>query len=646
MKTIPVILTVAALTTCCSMQKKIDYIHSNSLTAHVSPSEETEMDEVFCKDTLLSDTLEIRDAETDELIIMKAVKDENGEMVATDVINAAKITARFRNVAERHGKVDLSFQVIVPHTMLDSRWQLRLIPQLYVLEDSALLDPVIVTGCDYRKAQLKGYEQYRRFISSIITDPTQLIDIHQLEVFIKRNIPALYRFKTDSSFVSDERFESAYGVTEKQAMSHYTNELALWRNERRKSRKKTMYAKFVKAPLVSEGIRLDTVIFNTGGDVVYEYVQTLNTRPKLKKATIVLSGAIYEMADKIYTIPPSEPLVFYISSVSSLIDDKRRYLDKVIERRAMANTVCYIDFDLSSSIIDERMGENSNEIRRIKENVLSLCENRHFDIDSILVTASCSPEGTIAYNKRLAQRRSESVSDYFSTYLRHVRDSLDREHGFSLDEEGKKVKKQEDGIRFLSRSNPENWAMLDAMVHSDSILTESQKKDYSGVTAGVKTDAKERSLHDKPYYQRLRTVLYPRLRTVRFDFYLHRKGMIKDTVHTTVLDSVYMIGLEAIRDRDYKKAVSILRPYNDLNSAVAFCAMDYNASAMAILNSLEKTAKVNYMMAIIYGRNGDERNAVQSFLRSCKQNPSFVHRGNLDPEISILIKKYGLNKNH
>ncbi|MFA6858410.1 MAG: hypothetical protein WCR48_01690 [Bacteroidales bacterium] len=628
------------------MQKKIDYIHSNSLTAHVSPSEETEMDEVFCKDTLLSDTLEIRDAETDELIIMKAVKDENGEMVATDVINAAKITARFRNVAERHGKVDLSFQVIVPHTMLDSRWQLRLIPQLYVLEDSALLDPVIVTGCDYRKAQLKGYEQYRRFISSIITDPTQLIDIHQLEVFIKRNIPALYRFKTDSSFVSDERFESAYGVTEKQAMSHYTNELALWRNERRKSRKKTMYAKFVKAPLVSEGIRLDTVIFNTGGDVVYEYVQTLNTRPKLKKATIVLSGAIYEMADKIYTIPPSEPLVFYISSVSSLIDDKRRYLDKVIERRAMANTVCYIDFDLSSSIIDERMGENSNEIRRIKENVLSLCENRHFDIDSILVTASCSPEGTIAYNKRLAQRRSESVSDYFSTYLRHVRDSLDREHGFSLDEEGKKVKKQEDGIRFLSRSNPENWAMLDAMVHSDSILTESQKKDYSGVTAGVKTDAKERSLHDKPYYQRLRTVLYPRLRTVRFDFYLHRKGMIKDTVHTTVLDSVYMIGLEAIRDRDYKKAVSILRPYNDLNSAVAFCAMDYNASAMAILNSLEKTAKVNYMMAIIYGRNGDERNAVQSFLRSCKQNPSFVHRGNLDPEISILIKKYGLNKNH
>ena len=122
--------------------------------------------------------------------------------------------------------------------------------------------------------------------------------------------------------------------------------------------------------------------------------------------------------------------------------------------------------------------------------------------------------------------------------------------------------------------------------------------------------------------------------------------MIKDTVHTTVLDSAYMIGLEAIRDRDYKKAVSILRPYNDLNSAVAFCAMDYNASAMAILNSLEKTAKVNYMMAIIYGRNGDERNAVQSFLRSCKQNPSFVHRGNLDPEISILIKKYGLNKNH
>jgi hypothetical protein len=59
---------------------------------------------------------------------------------------------------------------------------------------------------------------------------------------------------------------------------------------------------------------------------------------------------------------------------------------------------------------------------------------------------------------------------------------------------------------------------------------------------------------------------------------------------------------------------------------------------------MEKTDKVNYLLAILYSRQGDERNAIQSYLRACKQNRSYIHRGNLDPEISALIKKYGLNE--
>ena len=34
---------------------------------------------------------------------------------------------------------------------------------------------------------------------------------------------------------------------------------------------------------------------------------------------------------------------------------------------------------------------------------------------------------------------------------------------------------------------------------------------------------------------------------------------------------------------------------------------------------------------------------VDRFLRACRQEPSYVHRGNLDPEISHLIKAYKLN---
>jgi hypothetical protein len=78
---------------------------------------------------------------------------------------------------------------------------------------------------------------------------------------------------------------------------------------------------------------------------------------------------------------------------------------------------------------------------------------------------------------------------------------------------------------------------------------------------------------------------------------------------------------------------------------VAYVALDRTRSALEILKDCEKTAQVNYMLALVYSRLGDERNAVQCYVSSCKQDPAYVHRGNLDPEISVLIALYGLNKN-
>ena len=150
------------------------------------------------------DTLKVRDDDGRELLIMKAVRDDNGEMVASDVIDAAYVTATFRNVAERHGKIDLEFQVVVPESMQDSKWQLRLYPDMFILGDSLRLDGVVVTGRDYRKAQLRGYQQYEKFLSTIISDSTRFINLRQLEIFLRRNIPALYAMRTDSTEVSDE----------------------------------------------------------------------------------------------------------------------------------------------------------------------------------------------------------------------------------------------------------------------------------------------------------------------------------------------------------------------------------------------------------------------------------------------------------
>ena len=596
-------------------------------------------------------------------IIMNAVRDEDGNMVATDVLEAASVTARFRNVAERGGKVNIEFAVTVPQDMMDPQWQLRFNPRMYVLEDTLGLDPILITGQEYRNEQMRGYRRYEKFLQSIVTDSMEFVNMRLLEIFIERNIPALYAFRTDSTFVSDAEFASAFGVTEQQAIEHYTNRLAKSANERRKARKEERFRQYVKVA-IEQGFRLDTVMREINGDFRYVYSHTLASRPRLRKVDVVLSGAIYKEDVKIYDIPECEPLTYYISSLSAFVDGTERYMTKVIERKVSANTACYVEFEHDRYEVDESLGYNRDEIGRIKKNLSALIDNDEFEMDSIVVTASSSPEGTVAYNTRLTQRRSEAVAEYFRRFIDEYRDSMKADEGFVVDmtedprsepgmtgEEYPETpvrrsfayaqddsKKDRDGyrIQFIARNDAENWRMLDVLVAEDTVMGYEDKIAYINACELDDLDRREEVLQKLGCYRHLREKVYPRLRTVKFDFYLHRKDMQKDTVHTTVIDSTYMAGVQAIRDRDYETAVTLLRPYQDYNSAVAFCALDYNASALAILERLPKTDKVNYMLAIVYSRLDETEKAVRCYEEACRLNPGFVHRGNLDPEVMML----------
>ena len=46
------------------------------------------------------------------------------------------------------------------------------------------------------------------------------------------------------------------------------------------------------------------------------------------------------------------------------------------------------------------------------------------------------------------------------------------------------------------------------------------------------------------------------------------------------------------------------------------------------------------MKSVAYARLGDEKSAVEAFVRSVELNQAMRHRGNLDPEIALLLKKY------
>ena len=679
----PILLILVILLLCaqsCSTPSKIETVQREKLHAEIGLVQDastslsmTGIADQVGNDAHRTDTLVVHDDDGREMILMKAIKDENGEMVATDVINAAVVEARFRNVAERHGKVDIEFQIRVPKEMQDDAWQLRFYPEMRLPVgagndecDTLHLEPVIITGAKYRKAQLRGYQQYEKYLASIVTDSTRFINLHMLELFIQRNIPDLYAFKADSTEVADEAFNrildmkvassyaSEFGVTGRDAIEHYTNTISKRLNARRAARRDEMYNKYVRVPIASEGVRLDTVITAANGDFIYNYVQTIHTRPKRRKVDVVLTGDIFKQEKRLYEIPATEPLTYYISSLSAFVDGTPRYKKKIISRRVEANTACYIDFEQGSAEIIEDMSHNRSEMGRIKQNLGSLIENREFDLDSIVVTASCSPEGSVAFNTKLSQKRSEAVSRYFEQFIKEYRDSLREENLVHIYFDGMREEdipgQTGNDVRFIARNNPENWRMLDVLVDQSEVLTDNEKLIYRNIREIENPDLREESLSWQDFYPHLREVLYPRLRTVKFDFHLHRKGMVKDTIQTTVLDEEYMAGVQAIRDRDYETAISLLRPYQDYNAAVAFTAMDYNASALAILEALDARSEpgmtgydqVNYLLAVIYSRQGKEQKAVEHYLKACRQTPSYIHRGNLDPEIAELIRKYDL----
>lgn len=633
-----------------SSRRRLKEIQKDTTNVGLSLSKEDitaqEYGEIYSTDmSKFRDTIRVTDINGNEAILMRAIKDEDsGEMVANEVLDAAVVTARFRNIAERHGKINLQFDVTVPHSMLDNRWKVRLFPQMEMFGQRDSLDPIYVTGWQYLQQQMRGYERYNQWLKNIITDPMLLIDVEQLEWWLQRHIPKLYELKYEDDYVSDAEFASIYGVTERQAVAHYTNRILVGRNERFRAKSTSKFHKFVKAPYDTVGLRLDSLIVNADGDFVYTYTETIAAKKDLRKVDVYLAGDILEQEKKIYNIPEGKPLTFYIASLATFVDKTPRYMLKVIDRHAEANAEYNIEFEEARADIKPELANNAAQISNIKKDISRILANDTYILDSIVVTSYASPEGGEELNHRLCGKRSEAVSRYFDSYVRQCKDSLLQERGVHMTLDGQVIEEEKVDVKFKNVMGGENWYVLNQLVEMDNTLTAEDKTDYFDQTDIKDLDARERTLSRKPYYAYMRENLYPKTRIVRFNFLLHRKGMTKDTIQTHVLDSVYMRGVQALEDRDFETAVQILRPYRDYNSAIAFTAMDYNISALSVLEKLPKTAQVEYMMAIIKSRQGDDQEAVQHYLNSVRMEPSYKYRGNLDPEISILIQRYGLNK--
>lgn len=559
---------------------------------------------------------------------METVLDGDGARVPMEVLNPAHVESSIHTIAERDGQTRLYFDVVVGEDLLGENIQLRLTPVLDILGQRVPLNGILLSGEKFRKRQLRGYERYNAYLEGIAKDSTRFIDIAQLEVFLKRNLPQVYNYRRDTSFVTDEQFRSAFGVNGAEAVKHYTLGYRVRRNKWKIGRKDKLFAKWVPYPILSEGLRLDSVMHDPSRGIVYRYSQVLDMARGLRRVALTLEGEKTTTDGTRSVLPPTDTLTFYISSLSSLLRKEDRYITRSTGSPDIVMTSSYdIRFAVGNETVNPSLGRNREELERIKESFMDVIGEEDLVLDSVIVRASCSPEGSYKFNSSLSERRSNATAEYFSIFLQ-------------VNSSGR------GGYKVISRCDPENWAALDSLVDGDRNLTYDQKEEYRTARLLSDPDRREAALSRSSAYSYIKDALYPRLRCVNFDFHLHRKGSEAAVALPPLLDSTYHKGLLALRDKDYAEACLFLSPYRDYNSALALYANGGDIAALDILRDLDdvrpedgKRAEEQYLMALIYGKAegvGSTR-SMEHYRLACELDPFYLDRGKVDPEITPAI---------
>lgn len=426
---------------------------------------------------------------------------------------------------------------------------------------------------------------------------------------------------------------------------------AIARNRRLEEGKPEAFGRMVRHPYLPNA-RLDTVVVRLDGKIDYYYSQPVQADENTAKLRLYLTGEVEDRSGRTYRLTRSDTLTYDVASMTSFLDERTRYMQRIVLRDAEANARFFFTFPVGKARLVDTLTENRRQIAAVRSLTHGLMTDPVYIIDSITLRATASPEGTWVLNDRLARDRAEALRQVLVSEFRTLYDSLRVAGSYTLDDEGRQVLADSDDrlpdLPNLLRTTwlAEDWDELYRLVEADTLLTH-REEILEMIRWEGNPDTREWRIRMKypKEYARMRSVIYPQMRAVDFRFNLHRRGMKQDTVYTTEVDSNYMHAVDLLRKRRYEEALEILRPYEDRNTALAYMSLGYDAAAYRILRAEPEagsTADLQYMLAILAARLGDEEQAVKYFLRAVELRENLKFRGNLDPEISRLIRHYGL----
>ncbi|WP_165043853.1 hypothetical protein [Dysgonomonas sp. ZJ709] len=405
-------------------------------------------------------------------------------------------------------------------------------------------------------------------------------------------------------------------------MTKYYRTKLIERNDRLIAGKEAMFEKLVKFPK-NPNARLDSIIFNKG-NFEYYYHQELAADEDSKRMQLYMNGEVNTLQGMNYQLPVSDTLTYSVSSMIQFLDMTPRYMRKIIERKASSSLRANIIFGVGKSDLDINLNGNRTEIDKVQQMIEGLTGTGEFVMDSISLAATSSPEGSYRSNLLLSKSRAESIKKFLLTSLTDI-EAIDK--------------------MLITHSKGEDWQTLSNLIR-DSTSIPNQEAILGIIAENADPDKKETEIRNRypEDYKIIRSELYPKLRAVDFTFHVHRKGMIKDTIHTTEPDLVYADAIKLMEKRKYSQALRILTDYADWNTGICLMSLGYDQGAYALFINEKESSDSEYLLAILASRLGKEQEAVRRYQRACELDSTKRWRGALDPEIKKLIKAYSFNQ--
>ena len=614
---------VALLACSCGISYKATRTHNIDPTL---PQKKAPRVARFAQDTSFADNFTVweKDDSTTLYMLDRVVDEATGEEMASVNMEAITVMASSKTVVERLGEITIDFNVSIPRSMQDTRWCLNFVP---VAVDNfgveQVLEPVVIKGELFSDVEKRHVWQMDTYLNKILG-------------------------------------EEGESTTNTILLAKYYEALNAQPTEARRRKVRKTFEETIRFPLKTE-VRLDSVIRHRS-DITYYYRQTVKPTSGMRRLHLHFDSHIEAVNGVAYQLPPSDTLTYYISSMISLIDTTMVYRKEVISKYLVVNDRnqlgCRVNvvFPQGKTNIIDTLRDNRQQIANIRTLMDSLVNHNEFIVDSIVLTAASSPEGSYKLNTSLAERRADALKEYIiANFQRSPEDNLTFEAVALPDslmgaatpaavatvdttaEEPIDLRKV-----LVVRWIGEDWDEFEYQLNEDSVMRNDPAKDkIIALARSIKNpDAREAQIRAKypEQYRYILKNLYPNMRAVNFKYDLRRRGMVQDTLITDVPDTTYLRGVELLRQRDYQKALEILVDYETPNTALVDMSLGYNHNAYDILRKCRnRSANSEYLYAICCSRLGKLREGVASYNRAVAMDERLMFRAGLDPEIQDLL---------